>query len=205
MKGGDEMRIHKYHIADLLTLCKVICTCILGVLLLTSAKPQTALIIFGIGELCDAFDGICARHWKYPKDGKYRWWREYAPEIDQITDIFHLSVMGLFFIFRICSSFIYFRPWIAFFVAFVVALFCIIIQIIVTDEKHKDTKLATGLILGRRVLYLICIAFIVFAGLYAVTWPDQIKITIAIALCISAVILLVVKWDRATQVKTPLE
>lgn len=199
-------KLKQYHIADILTLCEVICTCILGVLLFIGAKPQTALIVFGIGELCDAFDGICARNLKpYPKDGKYRWWREYAPEIDQITDIFHLSVMGLFFIFRICSSFIYFRPWIAFFVAFVVALFCIIIQIIVTDEKHKDTKLATGLILGRRVLYLICIAFIVFAGLYAVTWPNQIKITIAIALCISAVILLVIKWDRATQVKTPLE
>lgn len=201
-----KLEIHQYHIADIITLCEVICTSILGVLLFTGAKPQTALIIFGIGELCDAFDGICARNLEpYPDDGKYRWWREYATEIDQVTDVFHLSVMGLFFIFRICSGFTYFRPWIAFFVALVVALFCIIIQIIVTDEKRKDTKLATNLILGRRYLYLACIAFIVFAGLYAVTWPNLVKIAIAIALCIGAVILLVIKWDRATQVKTPLE
>ena len=61
-------KLKQYHIADILTLCEVICTCILGVLLFIGAKPQTALIVFGIGELCDAFDGICARNLKpYPK------------------------------------------------------------------------------------------------------------------------------------------
>jgi len=195
----------KYHIADMLTLCQFLSTCILGVLLFTGATPQTALIIFGIGELCDAFDGICARKWKYPPDGKYRWWREYASELDQLTDIFHLGVMALFFIFRICAGFTYFRPRVAFPVALIIALICIIIQVIATEPQNKDTKLATRLILSRRVLYLACIALIVFAGLYAVTWPSAVKITIAIILCIGAVVLLIIKWDRATQVKTPLE
>lgn len=90
-------------------------------------------------------------------------------------------------------------------VAIVVALLCIGIQVIVTDEKYKDTKLATKLILGRRKLYLGCIALVVFTGLYAVEWSTKIKLTIAIILCIGAVVLLFIKWDRATQVKTPLE
>lgn len=197
--------MRKYHIADTLTLCKCICTCILGVLLFTGAKPQTALIIFGIGELCDAFDGICARKWKYPPDGKYRWWREYAPEIDQVTDVLHLSVMALFFIFRICATFVYFRPWIAFSVALAIAFICIVVHIIVAEPKYAGSKFATRLILGRRVLYLACIAFIVFAGLYAVSWPKAVRIAIAIVLCVGAVGLLIIKWDRATQVKTPLE
>lgn len=195
----------KYHIADLLTACKVICTCILGVLCFTGATPEVALIIFGIGELCDAFDGICARKWNYPHDGKYRWWREYASEVDQVTDVLHLSIMGLFFIFRICAGFVYFRPWIAFSVALVIAFICIVIQVIVTDPKHKDTQFATRLILGRRLLYLACIAIIVLAGLYAVTWPRIIKNSIIAVLCLGAVILAKIKWDRLTQVKTPLK
>lgn len=191
------MRIHKYHIADILTLCEVICTCILGVILVTGAKPQTALIIFGIGELCDAFDGICARKLgSYPNDGKYRWWREYAPAIDQITDVFHLSIMALFFIFRICARFTHFRPWIAFSVALAVTLVCVIVQVIITDPKHKGTLFALCLVLARRILYLVCIAIIVFVGLFATTWPLTVKTAITAILCIGAIILLIIKWDR---------
>lgn len=199
------MKFHKYHIADLLTLCEVICTCILGVFILTDATPETALIVFGIGELCDAFDGICARRWKYPNDGKYRWWREYAPEIEHITDIFHLSIMALFFIFRICARFTYFRPWVAFAAALAIALICIIVQIIITDPKHKGTPYADRLIIKRRYLYLACIAFVVFVGLYAVDWPLKVKTPLAIALCIGGIGLFILKKDRATQPKTPLK
>lgn len=201
-----KLEIHQYHIADILTLCKTICTGILGVLCCTGATPEVALIIFGVGELCDAFDGICARRLaQYPNDGKYRWWREYAPEIDQITDIMHLSVMGIFYIFRICPRFTYFKPWIALSVTLVIAVVCAIIQVIATDPKNKGTARATHLILGRRLLYLACIATIVLSGLYAVTWPIPIKVAIVVALCLGAIILIIIKWDRLTQVKTPLE
>lgn len=194
------MRIEKHHIADILTLCKVICTCILGVLLVVNADPAAALIAFGIGELCDAFDGICARNWKYPLDGKYRWWREYASGIDKITDVLHLSVMALFFIFRICANFTVFRPWFAFLIALFIAVVCIAIQITVTSPKCKDTPRATYLILGRRVLYLVCIAFIVFAGIYSLNWLPLVKVVLVIILCFGAIGLLKLKWDRATHV-----
>lgn len=194
-----KLGIHQYHIADILTACEVFCTCILGVLIFTGATPEVALIIFGIGELCDAFDGICARKWKYPPDGKYRWWREYAPEIDQVTDILHLSVMALFFIFRICAGFTHFRPWIALSVALVIALICAVVQIIITDPKHKGTPYADQLIIKRRYLYLACIALVVFVGLYAIDWPLIVKTLLAVALCIGGIWLFVIKKDRRTK------
>lgn len=188
----------KYHIADILTLCEVICTCILGVFILTDVAPEVALIIFGIGELCDAFDGICARKWKYPPDGKYRWWREYAPEIDKVTDVLHLIVMTVFFIFRICAKFTYFRPWVALSVAFVIALICITVQVVITDPKYKGTPYARRLIIKRRYLYLACIALVVFVGLYAVDWPLVVKTPLAVALCIGGIWLFILKKDRRT-------
>lgn len=194
-----KLEIHQYHIADILTACEVVCTCILGVLVFTGAPPEVALIIFGVGELCDAFDGICARKLKpYPNDGKYRWWRVYASQIEKITDVFHLSVMGIFFIFRICAKFTYFRPWIAFLVALIVALICIFVQVIITDAKDKQTKRIKRIIRGRRILYLACIATIVFGGLYAVAWPNSVRINIAVVLCIGALGLSYIKWDRLT-------
>ncbi len=191
-----KLGIRQYHIADILTACEVFCTCILGVLIFTGAPPEVALIIFGIGELCDAFDGICARKLKpYPNDGKYRWWRVYATQIEKITDVFHLSIMSIFFIVRICPRFKWFTPTKAFALAIIVALICIAVQLAINSPKCKESK-ATKLIRKRRILYLACIAIIVFGGLYAVAWPDIIRIVIAVILCIGALILLYVKWDR---------
>lgn len=192
-----KLELHQYHIADILTMCEVFCTCILGVLIYTGAAPEVALIVFGVGELCDAFDGICARKLKqYPNDGKYRWWRVYASAIDQITDVFHLSVMGIFFIFRICPNFTHLRPGIAIKIAAAVAIICIAIQIFLSKQERKDTTFILCVVLGRRLAYLACIATIVLAGIYAIDWPQTIKNIIISVLLIGAFGLLIAKWDR---------
>ena len=65
----------KYHLADALTVCELICAVILSGMAFLRVAPAYALWVFAAGELCDAYDGTCARRWPYPDDGKYRWWR----------------------------------------------------------------------------------------------------------------------------------
>lgn len=93
--------IKKYHLADLLTLLEVILAGALLWMAITDRPVVWALRTFVVGEMCDALDGPCARHWHYPKDGKYRWWRVYNSEIDQISDILLAVTCGIYLIWRV--------------------------------------------------------------------------------------------------------
>ena len=51
----------KYHLADLLTLGEALFTVVIIACAIAGAASQWAFLAFAAGELCDAFDGICAR------------------------------------------------------------------------------------------------------------------------------------------------
>ena len=64
--------MRKYHLADVLTSLETLCAVILIGFAIGNVPVDYALWVFAAAELCDAFDGICARRWPYPDDGKRR-------------------------------------------------------------------------------------------------------------------------------------
>lgn len=77
----------RYHIADVLSLFEGILALALIAAAVCGLSADYAIWLFAGAEICDALDGPCARRWPYPDDGKYRWWRAYAVELDQLTDL----------------------------------------------------------------------------------------------------------------------
>lgn len=192
----------KYHIADILTLCEVIFTGILLYMVVFNVSVNYAIWVFIIGELCDAFDGICARRWHYPEDGKKRWWREYAPQIDQISDVLLASVCGLYLLLRIKSIAT---------AVLVGTIAGICISIEVALRFGEESVLARcphgrlGIILGRRYCYVAGIGIAIVLMIFATTWPEWCK-KLAICLGVAAgIILVLVKRNRLTQDKTPID
>ncbi len=178
----------KYHIADLLTLCEIIIACTL-LILQQRLTPEVVFWLFIVGELCDAFDGICARRWHYPDDGKKRWWREWAPEIDQISDILLLLGLVLYLI-TLCGE-------VLLIVTIVAVLFFVAVELL-TSEKDK------GIRIFRRYVYLACIVAGILILLYNTKWKLVTKIVIAVIMALIGITLIFVKKNRLTQVKTPL-
>lgn len=67
--------MRKYHLADALTALEIIMAATITGMIIFGGSANVVIWLFAVGELCDAFDGICARRWPYPDDGKFRWWR----------------------------------------------------------------------------------------------------------------------------------
>lgn len=89
----------RYLLADVLSFLEVVCAIAIGVGIYCGFTPETVLTLFGIGELCDAFDGAAARKWPYPNDGKRRPWRNptFIKHYEWAKDIF-LGLITLAFI-----------------------------------------------------------------------------------------------------------
>lgn len=203
----------KYHIADLLTFLEVVLALAMTI---KGLPPEAVFFMFAIGELCDAFDGICARRWHYPDDGKKRWWRKWAPELDQGSDI-ALLVAGVY-----CLSSRY--DWITGVTLLMVTFFGTI-EIITADanvfnglifrifnaesynpeDDYSGLSYAKCLRLFRRYIYLGCIAVVLFLMLNGTKWANGVKVAIIVIAIIAGVVLLFVKRDRLTQDKTPLK
>ncbi|MBR3220580.1 CDP-alcohol phosphatidyltransferase family protein [Candidatus Saccharibacteria bacterium] len=188
----------KYHIADVLTALEFVCAVVLLILTIMGADPGIALVVFLFGELCDAFDGIAARTWHYPDDGKVRWWREHANGIDQLSDIVLAFVVLVY---------------VAVHVDFALGVTIIILALVVGWsvqfwvygylQKHSP-DLALKVVLARRFMYLAGIVVVTVKLMIAASWTRPVKY-ILMGLCLVASILLwFLKEDRRTQDKTPL-
>lgn len=154
-------------------------------------SPDIVIWLFVIGELCDAFDGICARRWHYPDDGKKRWWRENASILDQVTDIFLITATATYLGVRL-------GRFDLLMLGGIVALFCIIV------EGLKFHYYSKRLILLRRYIYLACIALALFTLLLATSWNGLAKGVAIAAIFIVGIFLMIIKRNRLTQDVTKL-
>lgn len=154
-------------------------------------SPDIVIWLFVIGELCDAFDGICARRWHYPDDGKKRWWRENASVLDQVTDIFLITATATYLGVRL-------GRFDLLMLGGIVALFCIVV------EGLKFHYYSKRLILLRRYIYLACIALALFTLLFATSWNGLAKGVAIAAISIVGIFLMIIKRNRLTQDVTKL-
>lgn len=191
-------RSKPYWAADVLTLTRFIAAAAIFLMTLAGSKEVgSVLIIFGIGELTDALDGPCARAWLYPDDGQYRWWRVYAPLIDQIADIaLGLSVM-------------------IFIVSFTGALgLCLLVVaaiVAITVQASRDwieqrygRRVRKIVVLTRRVLYVAMILGVCAWMIWLTGWDESWKIALSYTLFILAMMLAIFKRDRLTEEKAPV-
>lgn len=195
------MRKRLYILADVLTAIRGILAfaiwLIAGLVILFDSaasvwnSPDIVIWLFVIGELCDAFDGICARHWHYPDDGKKRWWRENASVLDQVTDIFLITATATYLGVRL-------GRFDLLMLGGIVALFCIIV------EGLKFRYYSKRLILLRRYIYLACIALALFTLLFATSWSGLSKGVAIAAIFIVGIFLIIIKRNRLTQDVTKL-
>lgn len=195
------MRKRLYILADVLTAIRGILAfaiwLIAGLVVLFDSaasvwnSPDIVIWLFVIGELCDAFDGICARRWHYPDDGKKRWWRENASVLDQVTDIFLITATAMYLGVRL-------GRFDLLMLGGIVALFCIIV------EGLKFHYYSKRLILLRRYIYLACIVLALFTLLFATSWNGLAKGVAIAAISIVGIFLMIIKRNRLTQDVTKL-
>lgn len=195
----------KYHLADCFTLLETILAIALFIMAFCGATAEQALWVFVAGELCDAIDGPCARKWHYPDDGKYRWWRYYNSEIDQISDILLAIGCGVFIIWRVNAF------W-GITLTAGLGIFCTVIQCYLyryNPELHmficRDIPKAEDIILFRRHTYVIAgIGGAIALLVWSTEWALSVKRSLTIAGIICGLILLFLKWNRWKENKTPL-
>lgn len=196
-----------YYLADVLTLLRVVGTAaILGLAGFGSdADTLTVLVLFALSELTDAFDGMAARRWPYPQDGKRRWWRTYAEEIDQIADLALGGAATLF-------VGLHLAPGLALAIAVGVVGFALPVQVwrqyrIRRIPYEECDPLRVRVILARRWLYLVALAALILCmlGHLVLSLPaaarGQVVATLAVVLVIIAVGLIWLKRDRLVRDK----
>ncbi len=190
--------IKKYHIADIITASRIILASTLVGVIWKNSPPDIAIWIIVACELGDALDGIFARKYHYPNDGKYRWWRKYAPEIDQAADIY-TGILAL----------VYYIKCVNFQLGVTILISGLIIGLTVQTyavwlKYLFSEKVKRRLILTRRYLYLLAIAVVVTNLIIATSWPRQIRTACLLFGVAVGIILILIKRNRLTQVKTPL-
>ena len=204
----------KYHIADVLTLSRFFLAGVLIFFTYVGVSSGWVLLVFLLGLLTDALDGPIARTWHYPNDGKRRWWREnkrYEAH-DKIADIILLISILCYVVFGLQWEIV---KWIS--LGF--GLFAIVVEIWfrlrLRNHSIKD-KWIVRIVLGRRHLYatglyILCMALLwwpttTLFGLREVAYFCFLaaKFVLTIISVILAVFLIKEKWDRWTQVVTPL-
>ena len=196
-----------YYLADVLTLLRVVGTAaILGLAGFgNAADTLTVLVLFVLSELTDAFDGMAARRWPYPQDGKRRWWRTYAEEIDQVADLALGGAATLF-------VGLHLAPGLALAIAVGVVGFALPVQVwrqyrIRRIPYEECDPLRVRVILARRWLYLVALAALILCmlGHLVLSLPaaarGQVVAALAVVLVIIAVGLIWLKRDRLVRDK----
>ena len=152
-------------LGDALTYLRILAS--LAILLLAIPRQmavETVAVIFALGELTDAFDGMAARTFTYPDDGKVRWWRKYAPVIDQVADIM-LGVSYMLYII-LCVNF-----WFGSIVLGVLLAIAIPVQLS-RDwiEWRFGKKVRKRVVLVRRLIYVSAIYVVGCFSLWQMNW-----------------------------------
>lgn len=167
--------------------------------------PDYALWVFIGGEVCDALDGPCARHWHYPNDGKKRWWRRYNKEIDQISDILLAIACAAYLIFSNDNI----MATIGIVLTLSVAALAWLVHDIVYGSGsqfiYTHPSWTKNLLLARRYYY-------VFAGvggaiatlIWCTSWSIFYKAVTSVLGVAIAIALIFIKRNRLHDIDTPL-
>lgn len=192
--------MRKYHFADALTALEIIMAATITGMIFCGGSADQVIWMFAIGELCDAFDGICARRWPYPDDGKFRWWRvpRTVQLIEHVSDIFLLVACAVFLVVR-SSLIIRILTVIG---GVIIAAICFLIEVeIQTDEFYLlQPERTEEVILWRRKVYLVGIALGVAFLIFSTSWNFWIKIGCCLVGAIIGLYLKKKKRDRLDNV-----
>lgn len=183
-----------YYLADVLTLCEVIAGFILLGMAFAKSPAEHALWVFIFGELCDAFDGPCARRWKYPNDGKIRWWRVHVKAIEHLSDIFIAVACMTYLMFNNAHPAIT-RGAVS--LGIFIIVYCAGTEFLLHDEELTALQ-HDRIILVRRWIY----AFVGLGGgiyllIMATGWYELTKLIAIGTGLIIGLILFIYKLDRA--------
>lgn len=191
--------MRRYHLADVCTLVRFACVVFLVVWAFWRGSVAGALTAFVLGELMDGLDGSLARKYPYPRDGKYRWWRDgcngQLPEIyDQVADI----LLGLAALLYVGLNI---HPGLALWIVSVGVAIAVPIQIwrawrIRLIPNEDDDPLRVGVILVRRMLYLLAIGVVVLAMIIALPTAGYVKLFLVACGVVVAVMAVTAKFDR---------
>ena len=157
----------KYYIADLLTILEVMLT---GVIVYLGMRPEistgvASLVIF-VAELCDAFDGIAARTWRYPDSpGKYPW-RKFATLYDMLSDILLIVATIWYIIVRVLPQSYLWMGSLFWSLAVIGVIVAVSIEIITIEMAQRGNKVwADKIVIWRRQIIYVPVVVIVTA------WP----------------------------------
>ena len=197
----------RYHIADVLSLLEVLSSIAILVGIVWGLIPEVVLLLFGFGELCDAFDGSAARKWPYPDDGKRRPWRNptFIKHYEWSKDIFLGLVVLAYIIIRIdlltgivCTS-------LALILGLSMQIFAGSLWIWANAENQSEEKrekakqeLEHYYVKRRVYLYIPSIVTLVLTLLYATSWPLVVKTLLLFVLVMLGIFLWDFKTDRCT-------
>lgn len=188
----------KYHIADLLTVNEIILAAFITRATFSKVSADIVIWLFVAAELCDAFDGPCARRWPYPNDNKPRWWRKpsFVQGLEHGSDIFLLSSLAFFLLAQ--GNIIISR--ITVIGGVIIASFSIGIEVALRllgtyapEEKRRRV------IIVRRVIYLCGIVIGIAELLFLTTWASWLKIALCVVGIGIGIALAIYKWDRLTE------
>lgn len=199
----------KYFLADVLTFLRVICAILILVGCFLGFSSGVILFLFAFGELTDAFDGICARKWPYPNEGRGYFWRRYIKIIEPTTDISLGLATLLFITMRVSLVAGIVLILIAMVIGFSVQIIAYggVFKKIATATRNslfrKNPRAATRIVLFRRnVLYVGAIAVIVLTLLWDTEVEQTAKILLTMVAVMIGIVIWVIKVDRRTEVET---
>lgn len=196
-----------YYIADILVLARFILAALLGIVAFVpwpgySSQEMVGfgLIIFLVGELTDALDGPAARRWHYPRDNKYRWWRENRMNVvlDKIADLCLSTAMVVFVFVRVSKLF-------AVGISCAIVPFALLVEFELAPHLRKtDPRYRKDLLLFRRLLYVAMIYAMSLVTLWSTPWQWWMKLALSLLSVFIVWLLARLKRNRLTQVDTPL-
>lgn len=174
------------YLADLLTFSRFVLGLFLLYMAFFGGAPETALIVFLVAELTDAFDGTCARKWPFPKN-KTPHYRKYAAKYDMASDVLLAGAQVLFLALQV--NLIAGVAVMAYYAISAVGGDLLVYGKILghPDDYHKKSlmdknfPLAKKFILARRYLYVACLVVASILILFATSWSIIAKIELIFA------------------------
>lgn len=188
----------KYLLADVLSFLEVFLGLALIAMIYLKTPADLVIWVFVCGELCDAFDGICARRWPYPRDGKFRWWRvpRVVQAIEHTSDILILSALAFYLLLQTNPII----RGITLVYGLFIAGFSVGIEVgLRLLGAYAPEAKRRRLITVRRIIYLSGIAVGIVELIALATWPVWLKLALGFIGVSAGLALVVIKWDRFTE------
>ena len=191
----------RYFIADVLTGMKFIPAIILIVAAFNNFSPFIALLLFAIGELLDALDGMAAHKWPHPEWTNELWFRKNIKVLESGLDML-LGIAALLYVMMQVDF------WFGFTVlasALAIGVVCELIlygRILGSESQHdsdslmaRNPKKAKTIVAVRFVFYLIAVGVVMLRLLWAAFPSLLAKIMILIVAALVALIIGIKKYE----------